>query len=102
MTARTVLSPAAFRDVDAILDHLTREAGQSVAAKYRRALLRLFALLSEQPAIGARRPKLGRGVRISVIAPYLFLYRPEGDAVTVLRILHGRRKITAALVRRTS
>jgi toxin ParE1/3/4 len=92
---RPVLSP---QDFDEILDHLTREAGQAVASKYRRALLHLFDLLDDQPALGAPQRKLGRGVRMGVVAPYLVLYRYTGDAVTVLRILHGKRRITPRLL----
>ena len=101
MTAQIVFSRAASRDIEIILDYLTREAGPGVAANYRRSMLRLFALLADHPALGAPRPKLGRSVRMCVIAPYLVLYRRVGGVVTVLRVLHGRRRISAAMLRRT-
>jgi toxin ParE1/3/4 len=96
-----VLSPAALRDFDQILDYLIQEAGPNVAAKYRRSFMHLFALLGDHPALGASRSRLGRQVRLAVIAPYLVLYRYQRDTVTVLRILHGRRRITGAMLRRT-
>jgi toxin ParE1/3/4 len=102
VTVQVAVSRAASRDIDTILGYLTREAGPAVASKYRRSLLRLFVLVSDQPALGVRRPKLGRGVRMCVVAPYLVLYRTVGDdLVNILRVLHGRRRLTAALLRRT-
>jgi toxin ParE1/3/4 len=98
--SRPVLSRAALKDIDAILDHLSREAGDRVAAKYRLALLRLFGLLGDRPELGAPRPELGRDVRMSVVAPYLVLYRHAAGATTILRVLHGRRRITGAMLGR--
>jgi len=97
--AEIVVSAAALNDIESIIEHLTREAGPNVAAKYRRELLRIFALLRDQPGLGARRPKLGRGVRLTIIAPYLVFYRHDDRTATILRVLHGRRKISAALLR---
>jgi plasmid stabilization system protein ParE len=56
--ARPVLSFAARRDADQVLDYLSREAGPSVATKYRRSLLHLLDLLTDNPALGAPRPSL--------------------------------------------
>jgi toxin ParE1/3/4 len=97
--ARLVLTPAALNDADQIFDHLSAEAGRSVAAKYRGLLDDLFRLLRDHPDIGPPRPRLGRGVRISVVDPYLAIYRHDRDAVTVLRIVDGRRRITGAMLR---
>jgi toxin ParE1/3/4 len=99
---RPVLSRAALRDLDEILDHLTREAGQTIATKYRREIMHRLALVGDHPDMGTPRPALGRGVRRDIVSPYLIFYRPAQETVTVLRILHGRRRITAALIRRTS
>jgi plasmid stabilization system protein ParE len=97
--AEIVVSAAALNDIESIIEHLTREAGPNVAAKYRRRLLRIFALLHNQPGLGARRPKLGRGVRLSVMAPYLVFYRHSKQTATIPRVLHGSRKISTALLR---
>ncbi|PPQ37434.1 type II toxin-antitoxin system RelE/ParE family toxin [Rhodopila globiformis] len=55
---------------------------------------------SFQPAERRGRP-LGKDVRIGIVDPYIVLYRHTMtiDAVTVLRIVHGRRRITKALLR---
>ncbi len=46
------------------------------------------------------RPKLGAHIRVGVVVPYLVIYRhASGDnTVSILRILHGRRKITGKLL----
>jgi hypothetical protein len=51
---------------------------------------------------GAPRPDLGPGVRIAVVTPYVVIYRhiTAEDSVTVLRIVHGHRKIAAKLLTR--
>jgi len=45
---------------------------------------------------------LGARTRIAIVQPYLLIYdyAPGDDALTLLRILHGRRNITRALLRR--
>jgi plasmid stabilization system protein ParE len=56
--------------------------------------------LTEFPAIGPLRTALGPKARIGIIQPYLIVYDyADGGTVTVLRVLHGRRKITRDLVR---
>jgi plasmid stabilization system protein ParE len=55
--------------------------------------------LAEFPDIGAPRPKLGSLTRVGIVLPYVAIYEHKEDVVTVLRVLHGRRKITARLIR---
>jgi toxin ParE1/3/4 len=58
--------------------------------------------LVDLPQSGAPRPALGRNTRIAIVQPYLLIYDyTRGDeTLTLLRILHGRRNITRALMRR--
>jgi toxin ParE1/3/4 len=44
---------------------------------------------------------LGPNVRIGIVSPYIVIYRyaKNDDLVVVLRILHGRRKITGKMLR---
>jgi toxin ParE1/3/4 len=65
---------------------------------------RLYRHLAAFPESGAPRPKLGSGIRIGIVSPYLVIYRhgdPEG-LVSVLRIVHGSRRITGELLRGVS
>jgi toxin ParE1/3/4 len=54
------------------------------------------------PIIGvaARRVALGQNIRIGIIVPYIIIYHndDDSDTVTVLRIVHGRRRITGQLL----
>jgi toxin ParE1/3/4 len=56
--------------------------------------------LAEHPDSGAPRPALGANIRIGLVSPYLIIYEHDAkpDTVTILRIVHGRRKITGALL----
>lgn len=57
---------------------------------------RLYAArahLAQFPEIGQRRDDLRPGVRHWVIAPYVMLYRIEGDTVEILRVVDGRREL---------
>jgi toxin ParE1/3/4 len=64
-----------------------------------RRLVDRSMLLSEHPDRGARRDRLGTGVRCLIEAPYLIFYERIGDDIEVLRSLHGARRITRALPR---
>ena len=61
---------------------------------------RLYDRLGAHPGIGAPRPALGRNIRIGIVSPYIVIYRhtDADDTVTVLRVVHGRRRITGALL----
>jgi toxin ParE1/3/4 len=98
--AQVILSDAADADTEDIFADLSAKAGQRTAAKYDRNFDRLYERLSDHPAIGAPRPGLGQGVRIGIVRPYIVIYRHDraNDEVTILRLVHGRRRITLALL----
>jgi toxin ParE1/3/4 len=52
-------------------------------------------LLATQPFSGVARHDLGDGLREVVIGSYLMFYRVEGDEIVILRVLHGKRDLTA-------
>jgi toxin ParE1/3/4 len=100
----TRLIVTAEADVDArnILDYLRREAGARVAANYGGRFSLALTRLVDLPQSGAPRPALGRNTRIAIVSPYLIIYdyTQDEDTLTLLRILHGRRNITRALLGR--
>jgi toxin ParE1/3/4 len=53
-----------------------------------------WQLLATQPRSGVRREDLGVGLRTVVIGEYLSVYRLEGNTIEIVRVLHGRRRIT--------
>ena len=99
--AKVVAAPAVDRDITDIIEYLAREAGWPTATKYLALFDDCFDRTGLYPKGGAPRPKLGRGVRISVVSPYIVVYRyePQRDIVILLRILHGARRITRKLVK---
>jgi toxin ParE1/3/4 len=52
-------------------------------------------LLARYPLAGPVREDMPAGIRHLVIDDYLAFYRLSDDSVEVIRILHGRRNITA-------
>lgn len=97
--AKLIVSPLAELDTATIIAMLTDKAGSAVAERYRRDFEELFERLMMFPLSGARRPRLGRTVRIGVVEPYVVLYEHRLDIVRILRVLDGRRHISSRLLR---
>jgi toxin ParE1/3/4 len=99
--ARVGLTQTAHRDLTKILVEIFKNAGASSLHKYDSQFSRTLARLEQFPNSGALRPKLGRNTRLCVVYPYLVYYRHSvaADSVLVLRILHGRRRITRETLR---
>jgi plasmid stabilization system protein ParE len=70
-----VVSSRARADIDAVLDDLEIRAGVRVAADYVASLKALYLRLGSFPEAGAVRPALGRYARISLLLPYVAIYR---------------------------
>jgi toxin ParE1/3/4 len=98
--ARIVFAASANADTDGIITYLAAEAGWRTAARYDALFERLYDRLAAHPGIGAPRPALGRGIRIGIVSPYIVIYRhtQADDTVIVLRVVHGRRRITGRLL----
>jgi plasmid stabilization system protein ParE len=96
------VSNAALRDIAALLDYLTKNAGARVARRYAVDIDKAVDMIAAYPGIGAPRPEFGPMTRVSVVAPYRIFYDgdPDNDDVLVLRVLDGRRDITVEIVGR--
>lgn len=101
MKARVVVTAPADADMANILADLAGEAGSLVASKYNTMFELLYDRLAGHPESCPARPELGAHIRVAVVFPYLVIYQhPEGgDTVSIVRVLHGRRKITRTLLR---
>ena len=99
--ARVVITASADADTAYIIADLGAKAGANVAVRYDADFHRLYERLSDHPESGAPRPRLGKQVRICVVSPYVVIYQhiEADDTVTIMRIAHGRRKITRKFVR---
>lgn len=97
MSARLVLSPEAAADLREIVEFIAEEnpaAARRHLAKLRAEMDRLVA----SPGIGHRREDLTSGpVLFWPVGRYLVLYRDTGQAVEVVRVLHGARDVAALL-----
>lgn len=100
MTIQIVFTERADADFAEILADIVSTAGLRTASKYNDLFEKLYDRLAEYPRSGAPRPRLATDVRIGIVSPYIVVYRYREGAndLTVLRILHGRRKIRAALL----
>ena len=97
---RTLVSPAARRDLFQIVTHLAAVAGPVTADRWDRKLWKAIEEVSESPGSGAPRPTLAEHARIVVVHPYVVIYEHErgSDSLHILRVVHGRRNITKELL----
>ncbi|HAH11604.1 MAG TPA: hypothetical protein DCL54_10895 [Alphaproteobacteria bacterium] len=98
--AEVEVTEPAIADIAAILEHLEARAGRTIADRYTQGFIDAYDRLAQFPEQGAPRPRLGMDVRLLMVPPYNLLYRYDGnlDLVRVLRVLHGRRKISRKMV----
>lgn len=89
-----LLSPAAARDLESIVDHIALEQHEpEAAAKLVDEFLEAFDLLARAPHAGRIRTELtGEAVRWWVLHRYLIVYEPT-EPLRILRVIHGARKI---------
>ena len=100
--ARIVITASADADTASILADLAAKAGAIVAERYDAEFDALYRRLERFPESGAPRPGLGQLVRIGIVLPYNVIheYIDTDDVVMILRILHGRRRITRRMLNR--
>jgi toxin ParE1/3/4 len=89
---KVVVREAAARDLDDILDWVSRDNPRAAAELVRRILARIDRLrILGLSHVG--RPGLVKGTRELVEAPYIIVYIVDepADEITVLAIVHGAR-----------
>jgi toxin ParE1/3/4 len=98
--AQLRFAPAAARDLQRISGDIKAVRGERFALAFVARLRRSLEGLVAFPRMGRRRPRFGSDVRSWAFPPYVAFYRQSGDDVEIIRIVHGRRKLTRALLRR--
>jgi toxin ParE1/3/4 len=88
----------ALADLAEIRDFIAAENPAAAEAAIRR-IVGMLRVVRGHPEAGAPRPRLGRAVRCAVAHPYLAFYERDGDAILVLRIMHGARRINRRSLR---
>jgi toxin ParE1/3/4 len=96
--ARLVFAPQAIDDIRDVRANLTERAGQLIADKYTEQFRSAFERLVAHPHSGSPRPRFGRNVRVTIVRPYIVIYRAQDNDVVVLRVVHGHRRITRRTV----
>jgi toxin ParE1/3/4 len=92
---RVTILPSADRDLDDVYAWIARE-NRGAAARVVRRITAAALALRDFPLRGTTRPEIGAGVRSIVSGKYLVLYRVGGDAVEIVRVLHGARDLGGA------
>lgn len=97
-----VVTAHAHRDFDDILHHLDDMAGQRTAQAYADRFANALERIEQFPSAGPQRPALGPCARIAIVLPYMLIYDySEADGrLVLLRVLHGRRRMTERLLQR--
>ena len=91
-----VVTADAETDTFAVLTDLEAKAEAPVAERYARRFQAAIERVVEMPQSGAPRSVLGADARCVIVPPYLLIYdyTLEDDTVVLLRVLHGRQRIT--------
>ncbi|MGX5800979.1 type II toxin-antitoxin system RelE/ParE family toxin [Bradyrhizobium sp. Arg314] len=88
------LLPQALIDLEAIGDYIA-DHNPNAAIRFVETLQRRWDLLTLHPGSGAPRDDILPGIRHLVVGEYLTFYRIGDNAIEILRVLHGRRRIEA-------
>jgi toxin ParE1/3/4 len=93
-TSRVVRTARAERDLIEIWSYIA-ERDPAAADRLLDRLEARWELLATQPRSGAPRDDISPGLRHLVVGQYLSLYRLTQYEVVIIRVIHGRRNITA-------
>jgi toxin ParE1/3/4 len=101
MKKTVIVAPQARGDLSQIVAGLATVASIATARRWNERLWSTIEGLAEFPGDGAPRSRLGKNIRIKIVTPYILIYEHERDAsdVYVLRVIHGRRRISQRLLR---
>jgi toxin ParE1/3/4 len=98
MAAKPVVwAPKAKQDLTRIWQYYSRLASPEIADALLREIASCVDRLSRHPLSGRPRTELSPGLRSVLILPYSVFYRVTEEAVEIVRVLHERRDLPAAL-----
>ena len=94
--ARIDIGPSAKADLARIVADMRGQGRDRAADELEAELGVVLHRLAAFPETGSPRPGLGLGVRSEAVRPYVVLheYDRTTDTVSVLRVLHGRRRLS--------
>jgi toxin ParE1/3/4 len=96
---KVVYSSQAANDLWQIERHYAERVSLDLSQRLaERIKSKLERLVARHPRVGRLRPEFGQETRSVAAPPYVIFYRPEGQRIYVLRILHGHRDIQPPLM----
>jgi toxin ParE1/3/4 len=84
----------AEEDLIAIWQYVARDS-EAAADRLLDRIESRWQQVAVYPSSGPLRDDIAPGVRHLIVGEYLTFYRVSEDAIEILRVLHGRRKIEA-------
>lgn len=96
-----ILTAQAEEDLIAIWQWIASGSPEA-ADRVLDAIERRWQHHARHPHSGIARDDIAPGIRHLTTGQYLTLYRVEGDSVTIIRVLHGRRHLPSAFEERKS
>lgn len=88
------LTPQAVQDLEEIYDYIAID-NVNAALRFVDLLEEKFLLLTDSPGIGRHRNELASALRSFPAGNYIIFYRPVGEVIQIIRVLHGARDIEA-------
>ncbi len=94
---RIAYAEAARTDLVEIGGYLRETAGDAIAERFIEQIIAVVNSLETSPRRHRERPEFSAGLHTTGVQKYLIFYRVTQDTVTIVRVLHGARNITAEL-----
>ena len=88
-----ILTGNAQKDIDEIADYSLQNHGEERTALYLEELHDKFDHIVLNPSLGTRRTDIREGLYSRVHQRHTIFYRMDGEAITVLRVLHQSRDV---------
>lgn len=88
-----LLTDEARNDLAEIWETIAGARDERTANRMHQRILASCRSKAQFPETGRLREEIAPGLRSSVVRPYVVFFRPEGETILVLRILHGRRDV---------
>ncbi len=89
---RYIRSEQAEQDLDEILEYLDGQSAQA-ADRFARKLKETCQLHVVFPQIGASAEEFAPNLRYFTVWNYAIFYRPVGEDIEIIRIIHGARDL---------
>jgi len=96
---RVVWAPKAREDLLNVWRYFARVASPDIADKLLRDIRLVADRLGERPLLGRAREEVMPGLRSVRAHPYAVFYRAKNGSVEIVRVLHERRNLSAALIK---